>query len=101
MNAVEQEERNTRAIIEDLDEQIISMILRRAELARRHQSLRRAAGLPDIELARENEELRRYVARLGRQGAEIARVVLSLSRAPGFTRGTWTRVNGGGAQTAS
>jgi chorismate mutase len=72
--------RADESILEDLDEQIIAMVLRRTELARRYQSERRMEGLPTRDLARENAMLRRYVSRLGRYGAEVAGPVLSLSQ---------------------
>jgi chorismate mutase len=70
-------------VLGELDEQIVAMILRRAALIREHESARRVAGLPARELARETAFVRRYAARLGRHGAEVARSVLSLSRSAG------------------
>ncbi|MEV6314522.1 hypothetical protein [Streptomyces sp. NPDC051776] len=72
--------REIRAVLDDLDEQIIAMVLRRAELARRYQSVRRVSGLPATELAWENRMLCRFADRLGTKGADIARAVLSLSQ---------------------
>ncbi|MCZ7460336.1 chorismate mutase [Streptomyces sp. WMMC940] len=71
--------REIRMLLDDLDGQIISMLLRRAELARYEQSARRRSGLPASELARENWVLTRYAVELGRQGADIGRAVLVLS----------------------
>ncbi|HEY9370021.1 hypothetical protein [Streptomyces sp.] len=76
--------REIRALLDDLDGQIISMVLRRAELARHDQSVRRTSGLPASELARENGVLRRYAEELGRHGVDIGRAVLVLSQ---LTRG--------------
>ncbi|WP_326699988.1 chorismate mutase [Streptomyces sp. NBC_01754] len=71
--------REIRALLDDLDNQIVSMVLRRAELARYEQSARRRSGLPASELARENGVLGRYAEELGRQGVDIGRAVLVLS----------------------
>ncbi|WBP90363.1 chorismate mutase family protein [Kitasatospora cathayae] len=65
-----------------LDEQLIAQLARRVRLARGHQLSRRAAGLPTTSLAQENAMLRRYAARFGNQGAEIALAILELSRSP-------------------
>ncbi|MFF8102500.1 hypothetical protein ACF07S_22590 [Streptomyces sp. NPDC016640] len=75
-------EREVRAVLADLDGQIISLVLRRAELARHDQALRRLSGLPVSELAWENGVLARYAGELGRQGADIGRALLMLSRLP-------------------
>jgi len=72
--------RDIRAIVDELDDQIVRAVLCRAELARQEQSERRRAGLPASELAWENAMLARYADRLGRKGADIARAVLSLSQ---------------------
>jgi chorismate mutase len=77
--------RTTADLLDHLDEQIISMVLRRAELARQYQSARHAEGLPARELAREYATVHRYVARLGRRGADMVRPVLSLSQPPAHT----------------
>jgi chorismate mutase len=72
--------REIRALLDDLDGQIISMVLRRAELARYEQSARRMSGLPASELARDNSVLGRYAEELGQQGVGIGRAVLVLSQ---------------------
>ncbi|MFJ5534775.1 hypothetical protein [Streptomyces sp. NPDC093261] len=72
--------RDIRAVLDDLDEQIVSIVLHRIELGRRYQSIRRTEGLPASELTWENLVLRRYASRLGSKGAAIARAVLSLSQ---------------------
>jgi chorismate mutase len=69
-----------RALLENLDGQIVAMVLRRAELARHYHALRRSAGLPQSELAWENRVLRRYAELLGGKGTDIGRAVLALSR---------------------
>ncbi|MFD0339549.1 hypothetical protein ACFVH0_12755 [Streptomyces sp. NPDC127117] len=74
------EEPEVRALLADLDGKIISMVLRRVELARYDQSLRRLSGMPVSELAWENEVLERYGDELGRKGVDIGRAVLALSR---------------------
>jgi hypothetical protein len=75
-------EQEVRALLADLDGQIISMVLRRVELARYDQSSRRLSGLPAAELAWENGVLGRYADALGRQGVDIGRALLTLSRLP-------------------
>ncbi|GAB7108607.1 hypothetical protein JCM4814A_69210 [Streptomyces phaeofaciens JCM 4814] len=65
--------------LDSLDDQIIALLLRRAELARGHRSARRTAGLPASELTWENRVLARYGARLGRPGTGIGRAVLALT----------------------
>ncbi|MCQ9131384.1 MULTISPECIES: chorismate mutase [Streptomyces] len=75
-------EREVRALLADLDGQIITMVLRRAELARYDQSTRRLSGLPASELAWENAVLGRYADALGRAGVDIGRALLALSRLP-------------------
>ncbi|MGW0538199.1 ATP-grasp domain-containing protein [Streptomyces sp. NPDC003032] len=72
--------RDTRSVVSELDGHIVSMVLRRAELARRDQAARQQAGLPASELAWENAVVNRYADQLGRQGADIALAVLALSR---------------------
>ncbi|MFH8515267.1 hypothetical protein ACH4CE_09150 [Streptomyces gelaticus] len=69
-----------RALLSDLDGKIVSMVLRRVELARYDQSLRRLSGMPVSELAWENGVLERYGDELGRKGVDIGRAVLALSR---------------------
>ncbi|MFH8385204.1 hypothetical protein ACH4E7_30395 [Kitasatospora sp. NPDC018058] len=70
------------AELSELDEQLIAQLVHRVRLARGHQLSRRAAGLPTTSLAQENAMLRRYVSRLGDQGAGIALAILELSRPP-------------------
>ncbi|MFG2951515.1 hypothetical protein [Streptomyces adustus] len=83
-----------RALLENLDGQIVAMVLRRTELARHYHALRRSAGLPQSELAWENQELRRYAEQLGGRGTDIGRAVLALSRAAPARPGT-DATNGG------
>lgn len=66
--------------LDRLDEQLIALVLLRAQRARGRQLDRRASGLPMSPLARENAMLRRYAERLGREGTAIALAVLVLSR---------------------
>ncbi|MER7664246.1 MULTISPECIES: hypothetical protein [unclassified Streptomyces] len=73
------EEPEIRTVLSDLDGKIISMVLRRVELARQDQALRRLSGMPVTELARENGTLKRYGDELGRRGVDIGRAVLALS----------------------
>lgn len=80
------DEGDLRALLDNLDGQIIAMVLRRAELARHYHAQRRTAGLPQSELNWENQMLRRYAELLGRKGTDIGRAVLALSQA-----GPWRR----------
>ncbi|MFJ2598734.1 chorismate mutase family protein [Streptomyces erythrochromogenes] len=66
--------------LDRLDEQLIALVLLRAQRARGRQLDRRVSGLPMSPLARENAMLRRYAERMGREGTAIALAVLALSR---------------------
>lgn len=76
----EQTLRSVEPTVDDLDEQLLALILCRAEYARRDQMTRRAEGLPARQLSVENDMVRRYAARLGTRGGEIAVAVLALSQ---------------------
>jgi chorismate mutase len=69
-----------RAQLDDIDEQIRSLVLARRQVSQQVQQLRRAAGGPRIEHSRENEILTRYSAALGRPGVSLALAVLELCR---------------------
>ena len=69
-----------RARLDAIDEQIRALVLSRREVSQQVQQLRRAAGGPRIEHARENEILARYSAALGRPGVSLALAVLELCR---------------------
>ncbi|MEV7035058.1 hypothetical protein AB0N99_33135 [Streptomyces sp. NPDC093272] len=77
-----------RALLENLDGQIVAMVLRRAALARHYHAQRRTAGLPQSELAWENQVLGRYAEPLGSRGTDIGRAVLALSQAAPRRPGT-------------
>ncbi|MFJ8154973.1 hypothetical protein [Streptomyces sp. NPDC094468] len=77
-----------RALLENLDVQIVAMVLRRAALARHYHAQRRTAGLPQSELAWENQVLGRYAEPLGSRGTDIGRAVLALSQAAPRRPGT-------------
>jgi chorismate mutase len=66
--------------LDELDEQLLTVLQRRAELAREEQRDRRENSLPAWSLTQENAMIRRYTDRLGRSGAEIAVAILALSR---------------------
>ncbi|MFD3532752.1 chorismate mutase [Streptomyces sp. NPDC058664] len=79
--------RDTDALAEDghqtvseLDEAIIDLVRRRTALCGELAALRRAAGGPAIELARENAVLRRYREALGREGTSMAMLLIELQR---------------------
>ena len=69
-----------RARLDAIDEQIRALVLARRDVSQQVQQLRRAAGGPRIEHARENEILARYSAALGRPGVSLALAVLELCR---------------------
>ncbi|MDT4990811.1 MAG: chorismate mutase [Actinoplanes sp.] len=66
--------------VDELDERLVDLILRRAEYAQRAQLARRAEGLPARQLSGENAMVQRFSARLGRRGSEIATALLALSQ---------------------
>ncbi|MFC8366710.1 chorismate mutase [Streptomyces sp. NPDC057239] len=66
--------------IAELDAAIIELVRRRTEICTRLATQRRAAGRPTIELARENDVLRRYSEALGRPGASLAMLLTELGR---------------------
>jgi chorismate mutase len=70
------------ALLAELDELLITQLVRRVRQARGEQLNRRAAGLPATNLAQENAMLRQYAARLGEPGVSIAHAILELSRPP-------------------
>ena len=69
-----------RAVIDDLDAQILQLVAERRDASRRIQHLRRVAGVPGIQYARENEIIARYTSGLGSSGARLALLVLELCR---------------------
>ncbi|WP_239934084.1 MULTISPECIES: hypothetical protein [unclassified Streptomyces] len=64
----------------ELDSAIIELVLRRTDVCAYLTSRRRANGRPTIELARENEVLRRYGEALGRPGVTLAMLLTELGR---------------------
>lgn len=71
-----------RALIDEVDEQILALITRRRQISREVQTRRMAAGGPRVELDRENAVLARFADRLGSPGRDLALAVLSLCRGP-------------------
>ncbi|MDX6200329.1 MAG: chorismate mutase [Actinomycetota bacterium] len=69
-----------RAVIDDLDARILRLVAERRDASRRIQHLRRVAGSPGIQYARENEIIGRYTSGLGSAGARLALMVLELCR---------------------
>ena len=69
-----------RAVIDDLDAQILQLVEQRRQVSRRIQQLRREAGSPGIQYARENEVIGRYTTGLGQPGARLALLLLELCR---------------------
>ncbi|MFI6444176.1 chorismate mutase [Kitasatospora sp. NPDC050543] len=62
--------------IAELDNAIIDLVRERTRLLAGLQEHRRALRLPQVDLARENEMLLRYSRALGRQGADLALLLL-------------------------
>ncbi|MGC9497334.1 chorismate mutase [Streptomyces sp. WG7] len=68
------------AHVVELDAAIIELVRRRTEICAQLAARRRAAGVPAIELARENAVLRRYGEALGRPGVPLAMCLTELGR---------------------
>ncbi|MGW7465270.1 chorismate mutase [Streptomyces xantholiticus] len=66
--------------VSEMDEAIIDLVRRRTVLCGELAALRRAAGGPAIELARENALLSRYREALGREGTSLAMLLIELER---------------------
>jgi chorismate mutase len=66
--------------VAELDEAIIDLVRRRTEVCAELVAMRRAAGGPVIELARENEVLRRYCDALGGDGTSLALLLIERGR---------------------
>lgn len=66
--------------IEALDEAVIDLVRLRTDAARALAAQRRTAGLPAVELARENAVLRRYHAAFGRGGAALGLLLTEWGR---------------------
>ncbi|MEU7903621.1 hypothetical protein [Actinoplanes sp. NPDC049118] len=62
-----------------LDDLLITLLIDRTLRARDHHAARCEAGLPARKMAWEYAMVKRYAARLGPHGAEIARAVLALA----------------------
>ena len=74
-----------RAAIDELDAQLLRLVAERQAASRRVQLLRREAGAPGIQYARENEVIGRYTAELGPDGVRLALLLLELCRGSGPT----------------
>ncbi|OJF16265.1 hypothetical protein [Couchioplanes caeruleus] len=68
-----------------LDDLIVTLLIARTAQARRHRAARREAGLPARTMASEYAMVKRFTARLGPRGAEIAQVVLALTHSAELT----------------
>ena len=69
-----------RAVIDDLDAQIVRLVEQRQQVSRRVQQLRRSAGTTGIQYARENQVIARYTSELGQPGTRLALLLLELCR---------------------
>lgn len=74
------EEAVEAAGLREFNELLIHLLLRWIQRAHDRQLARRTAGLPAIDVSWENAIVNQYAARLGREGAEIALALLTLSR---------------------
>ncbi len=63
-----------------IDQDIIDLVRQRQETAGQLRTLRRLAGLGELQLAQENEVVSRYCTALGGSGAPIALHLLLLAR---------------------
>lgn len=72
-----------RALIDECDAELLRLLAARRAISQQIQRLRREAGGPRIEHARENEIIRRYAAELGQPGPALALAVLDYCRGPG------------------
>lgn len=71
-----------RRQIDDIDAEIVSLLSNRLKLSAQIQRLRLDSGGPRLSIARETEIVQRYASTLGHGGAEVAQLVLKLSRGP-------------------
>ncbi|GAB2981105.1 chorismate mutase [Amycolatopsis acidiphila] len=69
-----------RREIDALDSEIVRLILRRTEVSRRVGRARREAGGPRVVHKRELEIFARYSQSLGKEGNELADILLRLGR---------------------
>ena len=69
-----------RSRLDAIDDEIRELVRARRQVSAQVQQLRRAAGGPRIEHARENEILARYSDALGRPGVSLALAVLEICR---------------------
>ncbi|MGW7056658.1 chorismate mutase [Streptomyces sp. NPDC054887] len=72
--------RDGHRTVSEMDDAIIDLVRRRTALCGELAARRRAAGGPDIELARENAVLRRFREALGREGTSLAMLLIELER---------------------
>ena len=72
----------SRVQIDQLDEQIITLIERRRALSADIQRTRIAAGGTKFSYGRENEVISRYHRRLGKAGVSLGMTILELCRGP-------------------
>ncbi|MEV4665738.1 chorismate mutase [Micromonospora echinofusca] len=76
-----------RGTIDLLDDEILALIRRRREVSAEIQAIRISAGGSRIATRREHVVVSRYTAALGSRGAELAAVILRISRqGPGAVR---------------
>ena len=76
----EEESRELRERIDALDAQIVELIAERTAISRQVGKQRRAAGGPKLVHTRELEILERYSSKLGKEGNELASILLRLGR---------------------
>jgi len=75
-----------RDLIDEIDRDVIGLLQRRKDLATEIQRLRMGIGGPRLSINRESEIVQRYRVGLGKPGAQVANLVLEISRGPSTTR---------------
>ena len=69
-----------RALIDDIDDKLLSLLAERRSVSTQIQRLRVEAGGSRVEHTRENAVIRRWADALGESGAELALAVLAHCR---------------------
>ena len=69
-----------RAVLDNIDDQVIALLARRRAMSKQVQQLRMDAGGSRVEHSRENAIIRRYADSLGDGGVELALAVLDHCR---------------------
>lgn len=76
----------TRAVIDIVDSCIIALVERRTSLSHEIQQFRLKRDEPRLSVSRELEIVERYRSVLGKNGSDLSRVILAISRGAGPDR---------------